>query len=77
MKKPIENHIKYLKKVPKINSKRGRCVFCDARDFCTVEYYKCTCSYEEQYVDIRKQRKEKLNKIISSIHPTPPCNPNQ
>lgn len=45
----------------------GRCVHCDARDFCSAYprqgKYKCQCNYGQHYKDIYKERKLKLEKL--------------
>ena len=40
----------------------GRCVYCDAQDFCGVNLH-CNCNIDEHYKDIKKERKLKLQKI--------------
>ena len=44
----------------------GRCVHCDARDYCG-HIMMCQCDLTEHYIDIRKHRKLKLQKLNEEI----------
>jgi hypothetical protein len=49
----------------------GRCVLCEASNYCNVinGTVKCKCGMTEHYINIKKERKLKLKKINeSSLH---------
>jgi len=42
----------------------GRCVNCDARNLCgLISRFKCECDLSQHYINIKKERKQKLLKI--------------
>lgn len=43
----------------------GRCVNCDAKEFCGTSktYLICKCDMNQHYVNVNKERKEKLKKL--------------
>lgn len=45
----------------------GRCVHCDARDFCGLtSRFDCKASMSQHYINIKEQRKLKLQKIYEN-----------
>lgn len=51
-------------KIVKIDVRdNGRCVKCEAKKYCTYQSFKCECKYDEHYINIKFERKEKLNKL--------------
>lgn len=46
---------------------RGRCIVCDARNYCGLGYFKCYCKMHQYYINIKKERKNKLNKIFKTL----------
>lgn len=46
----------------------GRCVRCDASNYCSITKgtVKCKCGMTEHYISIKKERKLKLEKINES-----------
>ncbi len=44
----------------------GRCTYCDARNLCGPRF-KCKASMNQRYIDIKKERKEKLLKINGTL----------
>lgn len=42
----------------------GRCVHCDAKDYCGLpSRFTCKCTINQHYVNIKKERLEKLKKL--------------
>ena len=42
----------------------GRCVHCEARDYCGGGIrFKCKCTMKQHYINIKKERLKKLKKL--------------
>ena len=43
----------------------GRCIHCEASDYCNVTKgtVKCKCNINEHYISIKKERKQKIQKL--------------
>lgn len=57
-----------FKIVPKRFPHEGRCVHCDARNYCGIPTQLkfrmiCECKISEHYININKERKQKLQKL--------------
>jgi hypothetical protein len=53
-------------KIIKIKNKKiGRCVNCQARDYCGINF-SCDCKMDEHYINVKLDRKNKIKKIYGS-----------
>lgn len=54
--------------IDRIQQNLGRCINCEARCHCGVTYgwLECKCSMTQHYINIQKERKQKIIKIYGN-----------